>query len=465
MGDKPIGQLGDGTATSSNTPVQVASGVASVAAGGYHSLFVKTDGSLWAMGDNWQGQLGDGTTTERNTPVQVASGVASVAAGAHHSLFVKTDGTLWAMGYNSNGQLGDGTFDLRTLPIRVGGITLSVMAIGPGPLAYQWKKNGVDIVGATSATYTVPNPLVTDGGSYSVVVTNSFGSTTSVAATLSVNVPPSITTHPVSQIVGSSGQNVTFTAAASGTSPLTYQWVKDGVEIWEATSASYQILSVQVSHAGNYSVRVRNVAGAALSDAATLTVNLPPSITVQPTAATANTLGTGSVVDSSGGSGHTLFLADDGSLWATGYNQSGQLGDGTSGNRMVPVQVATGVASMSAGASHSLFVKTDGTMWAMGSNDYGQLGDGTTTWRSTPVQVASGVAFLAAGSYHSLFVKTDGTIWAMGSNGTGQLGDGTTTDRSAPVQVATGVTSVAAGHAHSMFVKTNETLWTMGYNQ
>jgi alpha-tubulin suppressor-like RCC1 family protein len=103
-----------------------------------------------------------------------------------------------------------------------------------------------------------------------------------------------------------------------------------------------------------------------------------------------------------------------------------------------------------------MFVKTDGTLWAMGYNNYGQLGDGTTTNRSTPAQVATGVAQVAAGSSHTLFVKTDGTLEATGSNGSGQLGDGTTTNRSTPVQVATGVAQVAdqvaAGSSHSVWV-------------
>ncbi|MDR0901332.1 MAG: chitobiase/beta-hexosaminidase C-terminal domain-containing protein, partial [Opitutaceae bacterium] len=90
-----------------------------VAAGAWHSLFVKGDGTLWAVGGNNYGQLGDGTTTGHSTMVQLATGVASVATGDVHSLFVKTDGTLWALGYNEFGQLGDGTFSNRPTPVQV----------------------------------------------------------------------------------------------------------------------------------------------------------------------------------------------------------------------------------------------------------------------------------------------------------------------------------------------------------
>ena len=124
-GQQRSGQLGDGTYNSTNQPEQiVASNVMAIAAGGYHSLFLKTDGSLWAMGYNGYGELGDGTTDggnyQTNRPEQiVASNVTAVAAGGgydgnyytDHSLFLKTNGSLWAMGDNSSGQLGDGTTD------------------------------------------------------------------------------------------------------------------------------------------------------------------------------------------------------------------------------------------------------------------------------------------------------------------------------------------------------------------
>ena len=111
MGDNGFGQLGNGTNVYSiNWPVSVASNVVAVAAGYYHSLFVKTDGTLWAMGNDNYGQLGNGANVYSiNWPVSIASNVVAVTAGYYHSLFVKTDGTLWAMGYDNYGQLGNGT--------------------------------------------------------------------------------------------------------------------------------------------------------------------------------------------------------------------------------------------------------------------------------------------------------------------------------------------------------------------
>ena len=102
-----------------STPVQVASDVTAVSAGYYHTMFLKSDSTLWAVGINEFGQLGDGTTESRSTPVQVASGVTAVSAGGGHTMFLKSDSTLWAVGGNEFGQLGDGTTESRSTPVQV----------------------------------------------------------------------------------------------------------------------------------------------------------------------------------------------------------------------------------------------------------------------------------------------------------------------------------------------------------
>ncbi|WP_295392505.1 CARDB domain-containing protein [uncultured Thiodictyon sp.] len=166
-----------------------------------------------------------------------------------------------------------------------------------------------------------------------------------------------------------------------------------------------------------------------------------------------------------GGAGHNLAIEPGGSLWAWGYNRYGQLGDGTTTDRLTPVLVLTSVAAVAAGELHTLAVKTDGTLWAWGSNQYGQLGDGTTTDRLAPVQVLAGVASVAAGSAHNLALKTDGSLWAWGRNAAGQLGDSTNTDRWRPIQILTGVSAVAAGSGHTLAIMTDGTLRAAGWNQ
>lgn len=169
---------------------------------------------------------------------------------------------------------------------------------------------------------------------------------------------------------------------------------------------------------------------------------------------------------------HSLFLKNDGTVWACGFNNSGQLGDGTTTiQRNTPVQVSglTGITAIAAGRDHSLFLKNDGTVWACGGNWSGQLGNGTTNYDTiTPVQIISltGITAIAGGLAYSLFLKNDGTVWACGQNGVGQLGDGTTTERHTPIQVSslTGITSITAGAYHSLFLKNDSTVWACGEN-
>ena len=123
-GQNPVGELGNGSTTSSWVPTQVGTDNdwSSVAAGTNHSLAVKTDGSLWSWGFNVWGQLGDGTTTSHDEPARVGSDTDWVSAVASQStLALKSDGSLWGWGRNDFGQLGDGTTTHRSTPVRIGG--------------------------------------------------------------------------------------------------------------------------------------------------------------------------------------------------------------------------------------------------------------------------------------------------------------------------------------------------------
>ena len=137
--------------------------------------------------------------------------------------------------------------------------------------------------------------------------------------------------------------------------------------------------------------------------------------------------------------GSTFALTANGTLWAWGGNDYGQLGDGTGAYRSLPVRVTglANVASVVSGGLHSAAVRSDGTVWAWGFNLYGQVGDGTTADRFSPVAVASlsGVGSLAIGVNHTLALRSDGLVFAWGRNDKGQLGDGTRVDRSVPVAV------------------------------
>src|SRR5439155_3959658 len=130
--------------------------------------------------------------------------------------------------------------------------TFTVAASGHAPLSYQWQKNGANINGATSASYTTPATTTGDSGStYRVVVNNTKGSVTSSAAALTVSattVAPTITTQPANRTV-TAGQTASFTVTASGTAPLSYQWQKNGANINGATSASYTTPATKIGRA------------------------------------------------------------------------------------------------------------------------------------------------------------------------------------------------------------------------
>ncbi len=168
--------------------------------------------------------------------------------------------------------------------------TFSVAASGTAPLAYQWRKNGVDIPGATSAAYTTPATSTADSGSlFSVVVSSPYGSATSGNATLSVSaapVPPTITAHPASQTVLAPAA-ASFSVTASGTAPLSYQWRLDGAPIPGATGPSFTTgATIHADNGSLYTVTVTNGVGSATSNPATLTVNAAPTIESQPASKT-----------------------------------------------------------------------------------------------------------------------------------------------------------------------------------
>ena len=166
--------------------------------------------------------------------------------------------------------------------------TFSVSATGTAPLTYQWQKNNTAISGATSASYTTPAATVADNNAQSFHSDRqaiAFLAPRSNAATLTVGVPPTISTQPVSQTV-SVGQTATFSVTAAGTGALTYQWNKNGSAVSGATSASFTTPSTIASDNGaSFTVTVTGTGGNVTSNAATLTVNGPPSITTQPAAA------------------------------------------------------------------------------------------------------------------------------------------------------------------------------------
>jgi hypothetical protein len=190
------------------------------------------------------------------------------------------------------GGLSDiGAYELATLPVILtqpqsqtlaqgSNATFTVFAFTNSP-TYQWRFNGTNISGATDSSYTTNSVGIDNAGDYDVVLINSYGSVTSAVASLTVLEPPEITTQPTDLSV-LQGSNATFTVQATGLEPLYYQWQFNGTNISAANESSYPVISAQPSNAGSYTVVITNAHGRVTSAPAVLTVDVSPSITVQP---------------------------------------------------------------------------------------------------------------------------------------------------------------------------------------
>jgi len=243
------------------------------------------------------------------------------------------------------------------------------------------------------------------------------------------------------------GGNATLEGAATGgTQPYTYSWTPT-TALDDPTAAEPTASPVQTTQ---YTLTATDSLGQTASDE--VTVRVMPS----------RTLG--------GGEGFTATLRATGDLWGWGENARGQVGDGTTENRTVPVPVRdlTDVIDITGGDNFTVALRSDGTVWAWGANYSGQLGDGTTDHRHVPGQIPSlsDVVRVAAGYTHAAALTADGEVWAWGSNDQGQLGDGTDTNRRSPVRVTTlsNVARLRCGFYHTLAVDNEGTVWAWGEN-
>lgn len=353
--------------------------VTAVSAGFDHTLFIESDGSLWGMGRNDVGQLGDGTTNNRIVPVRiVASNVVAAAAGSFHSLILTADGNLWAMGANGNGRLGDGTTSDQHNPEQIT-FTHGVTAIAAGGAhSLYLKTNALWGMGANN------NGQLGNGGNSDV------------------HSPVQLVVSGVYQI--SAGQQHSLYKTTDGSLWAMGYNGFGGLGDGDNTGADrYTPVEVFTNHS-------------VFS-------------------------GVGEI---SAGQLHSLYLFQSPvavvSVWGMGDNLTGDLGDSSNTTRYSPIEILTsGGRSISAGFGFSLLIKSDGSLWATGSDLNGQLGDGNSGQFAVSYVfekiVSSNVTAIAAGGGHSLFIKSDGSLWGMGYNAYGQLGVGSTNNSTFPVRI------------------------------
>jgi alpha-tubulin suppressor-like RCC1 family protein len=179
-------------------------------------------------------------------------------------------------------------------------------------------------------------------------------------------------------------------------------------------------------------------------------------------------------VRASAGKEHFIALKSNGTLWASGRNVFGQLGQNNTLNKSTPIQIGsyTDWEDFSCGDSHNLAIRSNGSMWGCGWNSYGQLGLNDRLNRSVLIQVGNEYDWKSvdSGSYQAAAIKDDGTLWVCGRNEYGELGlniSGVTAHRSTFTQVGsdTDWASVNCGNYNTYALKTNGTLWSCGHNQ
>jgi len=458
-GDNSYGKLGlgagDTTARSSPTQIGTLTTWTKVVAGGFHTAAIKNDGTLWTWGRNTAGQLGDFSTVDKQSPIQVGSFLWSnvtagyshtigiqtdssmwawggntagalglslpniqparvmapyserfrkVFAGGNHTLAIKINGTLWGWGVNSNGQLGRGSLVASSSPVQIGTLT-------------TWKDLGCG--------YQHSLMLRNDGSLWSTGV-NTFGQlgdNTTTRRSSPVQVVPTTKTNWVAV---DGGLNFSMALDSSGS-------------LWTWGFNGNGELGLNIS--------------------TTLNVSSPVQV---------GTLTNWSKISAANGGFYAIKT--DGTLWSNGFGAFGALGDGTTTRKSSPVQIGTltGWQKVAGGGYYGLAIRGaggTGSLWAWGYNNVGQLGDGTTTNQSSPVQIGTltnwkevyaGQDSGAGSNATSLAIKTDGTLWGWGLNSSGQVGDGTTTNRSSPVQIGTLTTwvSASAGELHMIAMET-----------
>ena len=349
------------------------------------------------------------------TPAALAESVPAfrtepmVAVGSFYTVALRNDGTVWAWGANGAGQLGDGTTTNRRTPVQVQGLA-NVTAVSVSLSNIVALRSDGTVWAWGDNFHGQLGDGASGDGNYSAIPIQ----------------VPTLT----NVIAVSAGGRHSVALRNDGT---VWTWGNNEFgQLGDGTGGEwddYSFIPVQVQ---------------------TLT----------------------NVTEISAGSGHTVVLRDDGTIWAWGNNWNGQLGDGTRTNRHTPVQVQnlTNVTAVSAGLQYSVALRSDGTVWTWGNNAYGQLGNGAGgelgDYSAIPAQVLTNAMAVSAGSTHTMALRSDDTVWAWGWNGRGELGDGTTTHRYTPVQVQnlTNVIAISAGLGHTVALRSDGAVWAWGLN-
>ncbi|MCF8423809.1 MAG: T9SS type A sorting domain-containing protein [Bacteroidia bacterium] len=459
------GQLGDLTTTDKNVPTQIgiATNWSKITARQYHSLAIKTDGTLWAWGDNSTGAVGDGTNTDKNVPTQIgiATNWNKITAGRYHSLATKTDGTLWAWGDNFYGTLGDGTNTDKNVPTQIGTATnWSKITAGDGynhairtdGTLWAWGANGGSLGDGTNTNKNAPAQI---------------GSATPFSENFTTASPPSL---PAGWSTNDANfwHTVTSNSNAGGITPeLRWLYYSNTNGAWNAN-----LPVINASSNTNLTLSFKSMIDNydATTYPFTLSLQSSPDNLNWTTQWTLSPTGTANVAATTISPINLNSLAGNSTVYLRFQFTGSAYGcDAWYIDDIEVTCSSNNWSKISDGGGHALAIKTDGSLWTWGQNNYGQIGDGTYINKNVPVQIGNATNWdkIEAGYNHSLAIKTDGTLWAWGDGGYGQLGDGTFFGKWIPVQIvtATNLSQITAMGSNTTFaIKTDGTLWAWGWN-
>ncbi len=387
-----------------------------VAAGGGYTVALKKDGTVWTWGYNANCELGDGTAVTKYYPVQVVTGeqksstgylenIIQVAAGAYHNLALAKDGTVWSWGYNYHGQLGNNTTTNSSLPVKVTGLTDAVsiaagyynsFAVRKDGSVWSWGRNEYGSLGNGNTSNQLIPRRVLGGASGSQYLTDIVEVKAATMHTLALK--------------------------ANGT---VYAW-------------GYNYCGQLGSNGGNSYTPVQVVTGEQKSASGYLEKVVDIDVSS----------------GNNSGWGTSIALTESKEVYGWGYSGYGQLGKAETFKSPIKVSnINTAVGAALGGTDNTYFtyiLKEDGTIASLGYNNYGQLGNGTTSSSSAAQDVKNVTDIVqVSGSqngYFGAFVKKDGTVWTVGYNGNGQLGNGTTNNKSVPIQAGTEGSNVLIVH-------------------
>jgi len=467
----------------------------SAAGGAAHSLALAADGSVYSWGSDSVGQLGLSRTLFRTqgAPVDLQSGskVKGFAAGLDHSVALTADGSVFAWGYNDQGQLGDGTKADRSRPHQVAlpqaatavtsGDKFSAALLADGSV-WGWGDNSFYILARdTDDTSPVPVPAKhipamaqIAAGSLHMVGLDMAGQVWTWGLDVDGQLGrgagedkaylPGMVSLPSKIVRIVAGGNQTFALDVNG---KVWAWGDNYYYALGDGTGTRRFKPVQLTSIDKVIALSTNAQrSAAVRSDGTLWIwgagdyPSPTQVKGLPFAAQDVTVGPT----------QTLVLLADGSIWGTGVNDRGQLGNGTTSEAFVFVK-STGLPAMktlAAGGQHVLALTQDGALWSWGSNNLGQLGEAADLERNiaSKIPTLANIVQLASGDNHTLALDATGAVWAWGNNSKGAVGDGSGLDRSTPVKISglPGIKRIAAGGNSSAGLDNDGSIWVWGSN-